>query len=162
MKAIVIYYSLEGNTKYVADKIAKIMKADVLRLKPVKPYPTGAFSKYFWGGRSVIFGHKPQLMPYDFNKEDYDIVIIGSPVWAGSFTPPVKSFFNEQDIKGRKVGFFACSAGGHAEGCLKKMKEAAGITEEVPTLSLIDPAKKLAEEDVKGIEAFCSQLLSRF
>lgn len=41
MKVAVVYFSLEGNTKYVAEKIAKVLDADMIQLIPVKEYPTG-------------------------------------------------------------------------------------------------------------------------
>lgn len=34
MKNLVIFYSLEGNTKLISDAIVKKTKADVLELKP--------------------------------------------------------------------------------------------------------------------------------
>ena len=39
----------EGNTKYTAEKIAKELDADTIRLIPVKEFPTGKVSKFFWG-----------------------------------------------------------------------------------------------------------------
>ena len=52
MKTAIVYYSLEGNTKYVADKITAILKesceVDVLRLEPEKSYPDKGFKKFFW------------------------------------------------------------------------------------------------------------------
>ena len=88
MKTIVVYFSLEGNTEYVAEKISDYLKTDTLRLEPVKEYPRGNFSKFFWGGKSVVFGETPKLVPYNFDASKYDVIIIGTPVWAGSFTPP--------------------------------------------------------------------------
>ena len=35
MKTLLVYYSLEGNTKYVADKIKEKTGADLLRLTPM-------------------------------------------------------------------------------------------------------------------------------
>lgn len=61
-RAIVVYFSLEGNSKYVADVIAEYMEADTLRLEPAKDYPKGNVGKYFWGGKSVVFGDKPKLL----------------------------------------------------------------------------------------------------
>ena len=36
MKIIIVYYSLEGNTDFVAQKIASELNADILRLSPKK------------------------------------------------------------------------------------------------------------------------------
>ena len=47
MKAIVVYYSMSGNTKYVAELIKKKLKCDILEIKPVKSYPDKGFKKFF-------------------------------------------------------------------------------------------------------------------
>ena len=86
MKTIVVYYSLEGNTAYAAEKIAAALGADTLRLQPKKAYPSSGFQKFFWGGKSAVMAEKPALEPYAFRAEDYDCVILGFPVWAGNVT----------------------------------------------------------------------------
>ena len=50
MKALVMYYSHEGNTQVIAEAIANELKADIERIIPKneKPEETG-FNKYFWG-----------------------------------------------------------------------------------------------------------------
>ena len=37
-KTLVVYYSASGNTKDVAEKIAKITEADLFEVEPVEPY----------------------------------------------------------------------------------------------------------------------------
>jgi flavodoxin len=36
MKILIIYYSLEGNTKLIADTLERALNADTLRLEPIK------------------------------------------------------------------------------------------------------------------------------
>ena len=38
MKTLIVYFSLEGNTEYVADMMSKEIGADLLRLIPKKAY----------------------------------------------------------------------------------------------------------------------------
>ena len=95
MQRIIIYFSLEGNTEYIADELAKTLSADKLRLVPKKAYKTGGFSKFFWGGKSAVMAEKPELEPYDVDLAAYDEIIFGFPVWAGTFTPPLRTFILE-------------------------------------------------------------------
>ena len=75
MKAIVVYYSMSGNMKQVAESVASKLSADVLALHPVKAFPDKGAKKFLWGGRSAVMGSKPKLQPYIFNGKKYDTVI---------------------------------------------------------------------------------------
>ncbi len=124
MKSVVIYYSLTGNTYLVARMIAERLGADMIRLKPEKDIPDKGSGKYFWGGKSVIFHEKPKLSNGSITLEGYDTLIIGTPVWARSFAPPVDTFFSENMIKGKNIYLFAThSPGSKADKCFTKMRE---------------------------------------
>ena len=75
MKAIIIYYSLEGNTEYTAKLIASELNADLFKLEPKKAYPTGKISKFVWGGKSAMMSESPDLQPYQFDAVSYDYII---------------------------------------------------------------------------------------
>ena len=62
MKNLIIYFSLEGNTKFIAESIAEEIECDIMELIPSKKYSTGKIGKYFWGGKSVMFKEKPELI----------------------------------------------------------------------------------------------------
>ena len=83
---------MSGNTQYAAEKIAEATGADVLRIAPDKAYPDKGAKKFLWGGKSAVFGDKPKLLPYEFKAEEYDLVILGTPVWASNITPPLRTF----------------------------------------------------------------------
>ena len=52
MKTLIVYYSLEGNTEYAANRIAEKLGADTLRLYPVKEYKSTGAGKFLDGGHS--------------------------------------------------------------------------------------------------------------
>ena len=124
MKALVVYFSFEGNTKLVAKKISETINADLVELKTSKVYPKEGIGKFFWGGKSVIFGEKPELINQPIDMKQYDVIIIGTPVWAGTFAPPIKSLISQYPIQGKKIGMFACHGGGGASKCFEKLKKA--------------------------------------
>ena len=148
MKTIVVYYSLEGNTAYAAEKIAAALGADTLRLQPKKAYPSSGFQKFFWGGKSAVMAEKPALEPYAFRAEDCDCVILGFPVWAVS----------ENNLRDCRVAAFACESGAGAEKAFHKLVDCAGIDRLRETLILIEPKAKPSEENERRIEAFCAAL----
>ena len=105
MKRLIVFYSLEGNTEYIADKIAEKLDADKLKLVPKTQYATKGFKKFFWGGKAAVMAEKPELEPYDADLSAYDEIIIGFPVWAGNITPPVRTFVSEnvESLKNKDI-----------------------------------------------------------
>ena len=122
MNTAVIYYSLEGNLDLVARKIAENVAVDLIRLMPRKEYPTGKISKYFWGGKSVTFGERPKLTNPTIDLEPYELLVIGTPIWAGTWTPPLNTFLHDYSITGKKIILMATHLGGGADKCFEKMK----------------------------------------
>ena len=158
MKTLIVYYSLEGNTAYAAEKIASALGADTLRLEPVKAYPDSGFRKFFWGGKSAVMAETPELQPYDFSADAYDRIIFGFPVWAGNVTPPIRTFIKENRLTGKHIAAFACESGAGAEKAFGKLKAALGIDRLDVELILIDPKAKPSAENEQKLKAFCEGL----
>ncbi len=160
MKDLVVYYSLEGNTEYVADRIKNATGADTLRLVPKKAYHDKGFAKFFWGGKSAVMAEKPELEAYTADLAQYDRIIFGFPVWASNFTPPLRTFIeeNKDSLEGKRFAAFACQSGSGAEKALGKLAKVLGISTFEQTAVFIDPkARPDAEKDAK-IDAFCAAL----
>ena len=154
MKTAIVYYSMHGNVRYVSEKVAKELGADLIELIPVKAYPDKGAMQFIWGGSAVTFKKKPELEPYTFNASDYDLIIIGTPVWASNFTPPLRTFFENNDLTGKKIAVIATSAGGDSSKCLEAVKAAAKADSLAAVLSLTDPKDKPSDENEKQIAAF--------
>lgn len=157
MKTTVVYYSLEGNTAYAAEKIAAALGASLLRLAPVKAYPTAGFKKFFWGGKGAVFEEKPALLPYAFDG-DCERVVFGFPVWAGNMAPPIRTFIRDNDLTGKRVAAFACQGGSGAEKAFAKLKAALGVDALEKELVLIDPKARPSDENEAKLRAFCDAL----
>jgi flavodoxin len=146
MKTLVVYYSLEGNTKLIAQKLAEAVGADMLELKPkketVKPH---SLSKYFWGGKQVMMKEKPELLPFDHNPEEYDLLFIGTPVWAWNFTPPLSTFLSSVKLADKKIALF-CSHGGAKNKTLENMEAELPGNKIVGKIDFKEPLKNNPEE----------------
>ncbi len=160
MGSIVVYYSLEGNTEYIAEKISEKLGADMLRIDPKKAYRDKGLGKFFWGGKSAMMAEKPELMPYMINFSIYERVIIGFPVWAGNFTPPIRTFIeeNKDALKGKKISAFACQSGAGAVKALEKLRSDLGIEDFEATAVFIDPKEKPSEENKLKLDMFLQKL----
>ena len=161
MKIGIVYYSMSGNVDYVAKNIAKRLKADLIRIEPKKEYPNKGLKKFLWGGKSALMGETPELEKYEFDGDKYDCIILGTPVWASQFTPPIRTFIedNRSKIEGKKIATFICYSGGGAENAIGKLKDELKIDSFEAELILIDPKSRESEEKNKKIEEFCNQLI---
>lgn len=159
-KIAVVYYSMSGNTEYVAKHISENMDVDLIKIVPKKAYRDKGFTKFIWGGKSAVMGEKPALENYEFDDTKYDCVIIGTPVWASTFVPPIRTFVNDNKDKliDKKIAVFISYSGGGAEKAIEKLKEYIGIDDFEAELILIDPKDKESEENIKKIKEFCDQI----
>ena len=160
MKALIVYYSMSGNVKQTAEAVATATGADLLALYPVKAYPEKGTKKYLWGGKSALMGDKPKLQPYIFSADRYDTVIFGSPVWASSFAPPLRTFIedNRGALAGKRLAAFVCFMGSGDQKALVRLKKALHTDHFAAELALVEPIAKPKEELEPQIEAFCREL----
>jgi len=147
MKTLIVYYSFEGNTKLLATKMSEASGADIMELKLVKEMKSKGFMKYFWGGKAALMQKKPKLEPLEYNFDDYDRIIFGTPVWAGTFAPPFNTIFTDYKIKNKEVAFFCCHAGGMGK-VFNKFKKQLPNNNIIGELETNDPLKTGEEAKV--------------
>ena len=94
MKAVVIYYSWGGNTKSIAEKVARELNCGAARIDTVVPYEGDYNSIVDRGADEVKRGYEPEIKPLGIDLSDYDTVILGTPVWWYTFAPAVKTFLS--------------------------------------------------------------------
>lgn len=158
MKNLVIFYSLEGNTKFIAESISRKINADILELKPNKKYHNSGFKKYFWGGKSVIFKEKPELLSYDININNYENVFIGTPIWVGTYAPPYNTFFEIEKINNKNIYLFACHGGGSVEKFYENIKQAIPNNNFKGQIDFNEPLKNNQEEILNRIDIWLNNL----
>ena len=158
MKTLIVYYSLEGNTRWAAEQMAARLGADTLRLVPRAAYPDRGFKKFLFGGKSAVMKETPELEPYEVDITQYERVILATPVWAGTLAPPLRTFLRQEDLSGKKIALAASSMGGSPGKTFEHLKALLGLTEEVPVLSLRDPKSHPSQANEAALAAFCKEL----
>jgi flavodoxin len=109
-KTLVVFYSRTGTTKKVGEMIAQKLNADVEEIKDTVDR-SGA-KGYLISGRDAMKKRLTKLEPSKFNPADYDLVIIGTPVWGWNMSVPVRTYLTEQkDNFQNKVAFFVTMGG---------------------------------------------------
>lgn len=123
MKKAVVFYSLSGNTQAAAKEIAEVIGADLIELKLVKPFPTEKSKQLALGGMQAMFGMKPAIQELSKNIKEYDVLILGTPIWAGTIAAPVHSFLNKYQVLDKIVAVFTFSGGGDNKRCIAKLSK---------------------------------------
>ena len=114
-KVAVVYYSQSkvGNTATVAKWIAKHTGGELVPIETVEAYPDAygdtlkAAKKDMENGGTRAIKAVPPL-------DGYDVVFIGSPIWYGTYAPPVAEFFKTHSFAGKTVVPFCTHGGGGA------------------------------------------------
>ena len=140
MKSLVVYYSFSGNTRLIAETVAVAINADIEELKPEKPLNASGAGYVMWGLRQLVSQSKPSLLPMKHRIEDYDLIIIGTPVWSYTVTPPIRTFLEKQQINNKQVALFCCHGGDYGK-TIENMKNSLTGNKIIGAADFYDPIK---------------------
>jgi flavodoxin len=155
MKTLVTYYSRTGNTKFVADKIAEQLNAEICEVVDKKNRKGKLV--FLTGGYAAL---REKLTKIEVTKtiNDYDFIIVGSPVWAGKIAPAIRTFLVLNDFSDKQVAFFVTMGGDKPEKALNNMKKAIAPNIPVEELGIINAIKN-PEEIEKQIADWCKKII---
>lgn len=129
VRACVIYYSYSGITRGIAEGIRNASGCDVIEVRTKTPY--SSFTAYTTGVlRSRKMACDP-IVPDEIDVSQYDILIIGTPVWAWKPSPAINAAVKAlKGCEGKMaVIFTTCSNHpGEALPILSKALEERGVT----------------------------------
>jgi flavodoxin len=131
-KMLVLYYSLTGNTKMVADEIATRLGADTEELTCVDPYDTNFQACIQRCMQEREAGVLPEINPVKADLSKYDVIFIGYPVWFGTYAPPVTKWLEGVDLSGKKIVPFCTFGSGGLESSVKDLMSAQPFAEVQP------------------------------
>lgn len=132
MKSLVLFYSWHGNTRRMAEFIAKETGSDIFEIEAEKAYSSNYAMCIAQAGYELKIGSKRGIKGLPKNFNDYDVVFLGTPIWWGSLACPMFVALDSLDFAGKKVCPF-CTHGGGGEdkfpGDVKKICKGAEVTE---------------------------------
>lgn len=110
-KILTVYYSYSGNTKKIAEKIHDALGGDIAEIETVVPYSGDYDAVVDQGNEEVQKGFKPKIRPRPVNHADYDVIVLGTPVWWYTCAPATRAFLTAHDLGGKTVYPFATNGG---------------------------------------------------
>ena len=114
-KILTAYFSASGNTKRLAETIAKAAGADIFEIAPPVPYTNDDLNWMNKKSRSSIEmndkGSRPEIAGSVENMGQYDTVLIGFPIWWYEAPRIIQTFLESYDFSGKNIVTFATSGG---------------------------------------------------
>jgi flavodoxin len=156
MKSLVVFYSRSGNTKKVAEAIAKEVKGDLEELVDLqrRSGPIG----FIRSGRDASQKKLARLQKTFYDPSQYDLVIVGTPIWAGNITPAVRTYLKENREKIKDAAFFFTFGGSGSQASIDEMKQLYG--REARGTLMLTQREVPRGEFLPKIQKFVSQLIN--
>lgn len=123
-KILVVYYSSSGITEKVGGLLAVALEADQEKLIDKKERK-GVWN-YLVAAKDAMMKYETEIETPKYDPADYDLVIIGTPVWAWTMTPAVRTYITKNKDKFKNVVFFTTSGGTTYDKIVPEMETLSG------------------------------------
>ena len=116
-KILVAYFSFTNNTKAIAESMASVLGSDIYQITPEEAYTSDNNNYYDSSTRAYQeqYGSasaRPAINA-TLTSTDYDIVLLGFPIWYGKVPRVMLTFLDTYDFSGKVVIPF-CTSGSSA------------------------------------------------
>lgn len=114
-QTLVAFFSAQGHTKALAEKVAKATGGTLFQIEPTQPYTEADLDGWNESARGTRESKDRTTRPGIRNKvdnfENYDTIYLGFPIWW--FTAPtiINTFLESYDTSGKVIIPFATSGG---------------------------------------------------
>jgi flavodoxin len=154
-KILVAYYSRTGTTKKVAELIAQKLGSELEEIKDT--VDRSGIKGYLLSGRDATLKRLTELHPIAKNPAEYDLVVIGTPIWSWNVSAPVRTYATQQRNNFRSVAYFCTMGGSGDERAFGTLSEISG-QKPLSTLSL-KTREVMAGNMEKSVADFAEKLL---
>lgn len=129
-RVLVAYFSVTNNTEGVAEKLADGLGANLYEILPQQPYTDADLNYGDPNSRSSAEMNDPAARPAIAGEmpplEQYDMVLIGYPIWWGEAPRIMSTFIESGDFSGKTIAAFCTSASSGFGSSDAALRAAAG------------------------------------
>jgi flavodoxin len=109
MKTLVVYYSRTGKTRFVAEKVASELKAEIEEVVDLKNR-SGRFG-FLRAGYDATRGDETKIGEMQKSPSDFELIVVGTPVWNSRPVSAISTCLKRSDFTGKKVAVFFTNGG---------------------------------------------------
>lgn len=109
-RILVVYYSMGGNTRAIANEIRDLTGADIEEI--AEPHRRHGLSGVVRALFDTMLRRSPAIIPAAYDPAVFEALLLGGPVWGGRMAAPVRAYAKRYGGRPLRVGFF-CTEGGH-------------------------------------------------
>lgn len=119
MKILISYYTRTGNNRKVAlllkDAFAESKDVETVDVEEVVDLKNRkGIAAYALGGRDAALGKAATIKDPLYQVTEYDLVVVGGPVWAWTICPAVRTYCTGHASRASRVAF-VCTMGGSGD-----------------------------------------------
>jgi len=111
-KILIVYYSRTGTTKKIAEFIRERLDCDIEEIISVKS--RSGVMGYILSGKEATLKIQAKIKEISKDPANYDLVIVGTPVWAWNISSPIRTYLENNKEKIKNIAVF-CTMGGDGD-----------------------------------------------
>mgnify|MGYP000811362700 FL=1 len=154
-KTLIVYFSWGGNTKTVANHIYDLIGGEIVEVETVIPYPDTYEEVTQIAPGELASDYRPELKTKVDNMDEYDTLIVGTPIWGGHLTPAMKSFLASYNLSGKSIAPF-CTHGG--SGTAQSVNDIRSVCPNSTILGSLAVYGSRAESSRADVERWLKQI----
>ncbi len=157
MNALVVFYSRTGKTKFVAEKIASELKADIEEV--VDLTNRDGWLGWLKAGFDATIGRETEIGEMRKSPRDFDLTVVGTPVWNSRPSSAIRTYLKRNDFSEKKVAVFCTNEGIGKEKAIERTKSLVSKANIVGEL-VVSKAFETQKENESKISDWCNNLSS--
>lgn len=154
-KTLIVYFSWGGNTKTVANHIHDLIGGEIVEVETVIPYPDTYEEVTQIAQGELASDYRPELKTKVDNMDEYNTLIVGTPIWGGHLTPAMKSFLASYNLSGKAIAPF-CTHGG--SGTAQSVNDILSVCPNSTILGSLAVYGSQAESSRADVERWLKQI----
>lgn len=110
-RVLTLYFTWSGSSEAVAREVHRILGGDIERIEALDSYPRQYEETTVRAKAERLAKARPAVKPLVHNPADYDVIVIGHPIWGGQMPMPVYTCLEKLRLENKVLLHFDTHGG---------------------------------------------------